>query len=100
MPAVVAIGMQNNAQHTLNGADLGKSFVTGTLFSLGRSIANWGIGKGGAILAVEFALAWFAFIVGAVTGTLVLQRFGLDAALSVSGAAILMFALVAKRAGV
>ncbi len=100
LPAVVAMGMQNNAQHTLNGADLGKSFVTGTLFSLGRSIADWVIGKGGAILAVEFALAWSAFFAGAVTGTLVLQRFGLVEALSISGAAILMFAVAAKRAGV
>lgn len=96
---VVAMGMQNNAQHTLNGADLGKSFVTGTLFGCGRSLALWVVGKGGSAAPLEFAGAWLSFILGAVAGTSALDIIGLPAALSLASAAILIFAFAASRAG-
>jgi uncharacterized membrane protein YoaK (UPF0700 family) len=96
---VVAMGMQNNAQHTLNGAGLGKSFVTGTLFGCGRSLALWVLGKADSTAALEFAGAWLAFISGVVTGAFALDIIGLPAALSVAGVALLMFAFAASRAG-
>ncbi len=96
---VVAMGMQNNAQHTLNGAGLGKSFVTGTLFGCGRSLALWIVGKAEPTVALAFAGAWLAFISGVVTGAFALDVVGLPAALAAAGAALLIFAFIAGRTG-
>jgi uncharacterized membrane protein YoaK (UPF0700 family) len=84
----VAMGMQNTLHQAVAGADLGKGFITGTLMSLGQSLARLLRGREELARAGQNALAWVAFIAGAVTGTLLFSAVGLTASLGAVAAAV------------
>lgn len=72
-----AMGMQNSAHQRIAGADVGKSYVTGTLFSFGRSLAQLLAGKGGVRPALVLAGSWLALVGGVMAGATALATFGL-----------------------
>ena len=86
-PALVlvalAMGMQNALHQMVAGADVGKGFITGALFALGQSLAQWLHRRAPLAQAASNLLSWLAFIGGAVLGTLTLDGIGLVDALAV-----------------
>ena len=91
LPICVAMGLQNAAHETIAGAELGKSFITGFLFNLGKALAHLAQGRGGAARALAYGASWSAFLLGVVLGSLALGHSGLTGALS--GAAAVLAAL-------
>ncbi|PPD43652.1 MAG: DUF1275 family protein [Methylocystis sp.] len=84
----IAMGLQNALHRSILGADVGRSFVTGTLFNLGQSIARLARSPQEIYTAALNAASWFAFILGAVLGAHALAAFGLGDSL-VFGLAVL-----------
>jgi len=85
----VAMGMQNAVHQLIAGADVGRSFITGALFSLGQSLAKVLSGKEGASLtALVLALSWIAFVFGVVLGSLAFTALGLQLSLVVGIGAV------------
>jgi uncharacterized membrane protein YoaK (UPF0700 family) len=79
-----AMGMQNAVHQLVSGADIGRGFITGALFSLGQSLAKAVSGEDGALrTAMVLALSWLAFVFGGVIGTLTFAAVGLQCALAV-----------------
>jgi|HubBroStandDraft_6_1064221.scaffolds.fasta_scaffold72646_3 uncharacterized membrane protein YoaK (UPF0700 family) len=79
----LAMGAQNTLHQIVAGADVGKGFITGTLFALGQSLAFWLRRRKPISQAASNLLSWLAFIGGAAVGTLVLGAIGLIAVLAV-----------------
>jgi uncharacterized membrane protein YoaK (UPF0700 family) len=79
----LAMGAQNTLHQIVVGADVGKGFITGTLFALGQSLAFWLRRRKPISQAASNLLSWLAFIGGAAVGTLVLGAIGLIAVLAV-----------------
>src|SRR5580704_17443199 len=79
----LAMGAQNTLHQIVAGADVGKGFITGTLFALGPSLAFWLRRRKPISQAASNLLSWLAFIGGAAVGTLVLGAIGLIAVLAV-----------------
>lgn len=77
----VAMGMQNAMHQLISGADVGRSFITGALSSLGQSLAQLLGGKGCVRRTLVLAASWLAFVFGAVAGSFVLATVGLLPAL-------------------
>lgn len=75
------MGMQNTAHQVVNGADIGKSFVTGTLFSFGQSLVRVLMGRANARECAGYGLSWVAFILGVALGAVAVGAFGLAGAL-------------------
>jgi Predicted membrane protein len=98
--ALVALtmGMQNTLHQTIAGADIGKSFITGTLFALGESLARTFRKRGNFAKAGQNALSWVVFIAGVATGSLVLAAIGIAGCLAVI-ASVLLVTIVATAAG-
>jgi uncharacterized membrane protein YoaK (UPF0700 family) len=84
----VTMGMQNVLHQTINGTDVGKSFITGTLFALGQSLARLQQGVNELDRVVSNLLSWGAFVGGATLGATALAVFGLSICLAVAGALI------------
>ncbi len=95
LPLAAAMGMQNTIHQTVHGADIGKSFVTGALFSLGQSLALALRGRASAGTCAFYALSWALFVTGAALGATLLIRVGLEMAVAGAGAALLLLGLLA-----
>ena len=84
LPVVLAMGMQNVLHRTIGGADAGKTFVTGVLFSLGQSIAHALSGKGRLIESGLLLASWLCFVGGAAAGGLAMAQLPLVEALAIA----------------
>lgn len=98
LPVAFAMGMQNTLHQVVAGADLGKSFITGALFSLGQSLARWARGRASIVQPAAHLLSWTVFIGGAALGAIVFVATGLAAALGCAAAALAV-AVAATSAG-
>lgn len=78
LPAVFAMGLQNAISGRVAGTDIGRSFVTGALFGLGRGIAQALLGEGPWRVPGLFLASWSTFVSGAVAGALALDALGLS----------------------
>jgi uncharacterized membrane protein YoaK (UPF0700 family) len=76
----------------IEGADVGKSFITGALFGLGQALCELVRGRKSAKEAVAYAVSWTAFVVGVVAGSNAILAFGL--AISLSAVSLTMALLV------
>ncbi|BAF90157.1 protein of unknown function [Azorhizobium caulinodans ORS 571] len=92
------MGMQNTAHQVVDGADIGKSFVTGTLFSFGQSLVRALLGRASARECADYALSWVAFICGVALGAVVVSGFGLVEAIA-AVLAVLTLTAAGLRAG-
>lgn len=94
LPLAVAMGLQNLARHQVAGAQLGGTFITGTLVGLGQAIAA---GEGRAIAAQ--AAGWLALAAGIVAGAVAMAGPGPAPALAGLAALLLLAAgtLAARR---
>ena len=90
-----AMGMQNSLHQIVAGADVGRGFITGVLFSLGQSLARMKNGDGQGRRALSSLFSWSAFVLGAVAGAFSLSYVGLVACLgmAVTVAVVVMICL-------
>lgn len=93
MMVTSAMGMQNVLHQSFAAADMGKGFITGSLFSLGQSLAR----KGGAALAAHDSFSWLAFLIGVVLGGVSFSHIGLYPSLAVT--ALLIAGMIAATKG-
>lgn len=101
LPISVAMGMQNTLRQLVGRADVGKSFVTGSLFGAGQSLARALTGKAPAAEWLAFLAAWLAFVAGAAGGAYALHRSSLIANLACMTALLaVLAALTAPARGV
>ncbi|MFG1399570.1 YoaK family protein [Roseixanthobacter pseudopolyaromaticivorans] len=84
----IAMGMQNSAHQVVLGADVGKSFVTGALFSFGQSLVAAAKGRVRPMECAIYGLSWLTFIAGVALGALTVNAFGLFEALAILVAAL------------
>lgn len=89
----LAMGLQNTLHQVVSGADIGKGFLTGALFSLGQSIARVFRDRSELAKGAQNGLSWIAFVGGAALGTITLASIGLTAALTVM--ALVLLAMIA-----
>ncbi|MBN9511351.1 MAG: DUF1275 family protein [Alphaproteobacteria bacterium] len=94
LPVAFAMGLQNAIYQVAIGTDTGKSFITGTLFGVGGSLAKFVLGKGHGVQAGIHALSWRAFTGGVVRGACSLAWLGFDAALVLVAGVLAMVAVV------
>lgn len=80
--AAVAMGMQNTQHQAVAGADVGKGFVTGSLFALGESLVRCLQGRARIFQALSNLLAWGAFVTGVLMGAHTLSVIGLSMSLA------------------
>jgi uncharacterized membrane protein YoaK (UPF0700 family) len=102
LPVCVAMGMQNACHRNIAGADVGKGFVTGSLYGIGQALAKVIRGQTGGAQATVYAVTWACFVAGVVTGGLALAGLGLREALLIGGAALVALtvgALIHERRG-
>lgn len=92
----VAMGMQNTMHQSIAGADIGRSFITGTLFNLGQAISRRLRNRGVAGAIASNFVSWLAFVFGAALGTLSLSWLGLTVSLSVCAGTILVLLLSSR----
>ncbi|MFG1422760.1 YoaK family protein [Roseixanthobacter liquoris] len=84
----IAMGMQNSAHQVVQGADVGKSFVTGALFSFGQSLVAAAKGRVRPMECAIYGLSWLTFVAGVALGALTVTAFGLFEALAILVAAL------------
>lgn len=84
-----SMGLQNAMHQVVAGADVGKSFITGILFNLGRSLSQLFSRKGNMRQLAATAFSWVAFVSGATLGALAVGAFGLDICLAAATATML-----------
>ena len=99
LPVAFAMGLQNAIYQVAIGADTGKSFITGTLFGVGGSLAKFVLGKGHGVQAGIHALSWSSFAGGVVLGAFGLGWVGFDAALGIVTLVVAMVALMVAVGG-
>jgi uncharacterized membrane protein YoaK (UPF0700 family) len=75
----MAMGTQNAALRSDRGDRIGGTFVTGTVFGLGETLALWSLGRSGPRPALRHAVAWFALAFGAAAGAWAFSAYGLFA---------------------
>jgi uncharacterized membrane protein YoaK (UPF0700 family) len=79
-----AMGMQNAVHQLISGADVGRSFITGALFSLGQALAKVVEGNKDERRTIGvLVLSWLAFVFGVVIGSLTFAAVGLQLSLMV-----------------
>ncbi|HEY6630243.1 MAG TPA: YoaK family protein [Rhizobiaceae bacterium] len=88
VPVAGAMGMQNVLHQVVAGADVGKGFITGSLFGLGQSLARFVLGRGQGATAFQYGWSWLSFIAGVSTGALAYGALGLSSALGVVAIAL------------
>ncbi len=76
LPIVVAMGMQNALRQMVGHAVVGRSFVTGALFSSGQSLARSLFGAAPRTEWLVFLTSWIGFVLGAAGGAYALLRAG------------------------
>jgi uncharacterized membrane protein YoaK (UPF0700 family) len=89
-PLAIAMGTQNAALRTQRGQRIGGTFVTGTVFGLGETLALWCLGLGGPRPALRHALGWSALAAGAAAGTWAFSGYGLLALTVPAGCVLTM----------
>lgn len=90
LPLALAMGMQNLARQAAGPAQLGGTFITGTLVGLGQALASAEWRAAGAQGA-----AWLALVAGIVAGAIAM---GAGAAPALAGVTLLMLILAATVA--
>lgn len=98
LPVAIAMGMQNALRQQVGRADVGKTFVTGALFSAGQSLARALTGKAPRAEWLAFLATWIAFVLGAAGGAYALHRTSFAATLYATAAALAFLALAATPA--
>lgn len=93
LPVCVAMGMQNAIPRSVSGVAIGRSFVTGELFGIGRSLALALRDRGQFKQAAIHAASWLTIVLGAIGGATSLTQFGLAPCLG--ACAVVLFALMA-----
>jgi uncharacterized membrane protein YoaK (UPF0700 family) len=79
-----AMGMQNAVHQLISGADVGRSFITGALFSLGQALAKVVEGNKDERRTIGvLVLSWLAFVFGVVIGSLTFTAVGFQLSLMV-----------------
>ena len=98
LPITVAMGMQNVLRQQVGRADVGKTFVTGALFSAGQSLARALTGRAPRVEWLAFLATWIAFVLGAAGGAYALHRTSFAATLYATAAVLAVLAIVAAPA--
>jgi oxalate decarboxylase len=91
LPVAAAMGMQNALRQQVGRADVGKTFVTGALFSAGQSLARALRGDAPRAEWLAFLATWVAFVLGAAGGAYALYRS--DLLTNLCGLAVLLAVL-------
>lgn len=97
LPIALAMGMQNAAHQVIHGSDTGKTFITGTLVSVGQALAQMLLGRGRAAEAATNLASWCAFVLGVFFGAVTLAVLGLNRALIIASATLAILVLLAWR---
>jgi len=97
LPIALAMGMQNATQQVIHGSDTGKTFITGTLVSLGQALAKTLLGRARAADAAASLASWCAFVSGVLLGAVSLTGLGLNHALQIATATIGILIVIAWR---
>lgn len=74
LPVAAAMGMQNTLRQLVGRANVGNSFVTGSLFNAGQSLARALTGAAPRAEWLAYLAAWTAFILGSAGGAYALYR--------------------------
>jgi uncharacterized membrane protein YoaK (UPF0700 family) len=98
LPVAVAMGMQNNLRQLVGRADVGKTFVTGSLFSAGQSLARALTGRAPRAEWLAHLSNWLAFFLGAAGGAYALHRSNLLSNLYAIAALLALLALLTAPA--
>jgi oxalate decarboxylase len=98
LPITIAMGMQNALRQPIGRADVGKTFVTGALFSSGQSLARALTGVAPRTEWLAFLATWIAFVLGAAGGAYALQRSSLLTNLYALAALLAFLALLTTPA--
>lgn len=88
VPVAGAMGMQNVLHQVIAGADVGKGFVTGSLFGLGQSLARFALGRGQGAAAFQHGWSWLSFVAGVSAGAMAYGALGLPSALGMVAIAL------------
>jgi len=97
LPIALAMGMQNAAHQMIHGSDTGKTFITGTLVSLGQALAKTLLGHARAADAAASLASWCAFVAGVFLGAVSLTGLGLNHALQIATAIMGILIVIAWR---
>lgn len=81
VPVAGAMGMQNVLHQLVRGVDVGKGFITGSLFGLGQSLARVAMGQAQGAAAFQNGWSWVSFVTGVSVGATVFHALGLPSAL-------------------
>lgn len=92
LPVCMAMGMQNAIPRSVSGVAIGRSFVTGELFGIGRSVALALRDRSQLKQAAIHGVSWLTIVLGAISGPVSLTKFGLAPCLGAS--ALALFALM------
>jgi oxalate decarboxylase len=98
LPVAAAMGMQNHLRQLVGRADVGKTFVTGSLFSAGQSLARALTGKAPRAEWLAHLSNWLAFFLGAAGGAYALHRSSLLSNLYAIAALLALLALLTAPA--
>ncbi|MEK1869403.1 MAG: YoaK family protein [Ensifer adhaerens] len=89
------MGMQNVMHRDISGTDAGKSFITGSLFGLGQSLARVLTKRAKLAPACVNAVSWLSFIGGVGCGALSFTYWGVIPSLTLASLVLVfMFILV------
>jgi oxalate decarboxylase len=97
LPIAAAMGAQNAAHRLIHGADTGRTFVTGTLVSLGRALAQGIRGRPFGAEALTNLSSWLAFVSGVIAGAVSLPALGLVNSLALATSGLAALAALALR---
>ncbi len=100
LPVAAAMGMQNDLRQRAAHADVGKTFVTGSLFGAGQSLARALTGKAPRAEWLAHLSSWLAFFLGATGGAYALHRSNLLSNLyAIAALLVFLAALTAPARG-
>lgn len=88
LPVCIAMGMQNAIPRSVSGIAIGRSFVTGELFGVGRALALALQDRSQLGQAAIHGASWLTIVLGAITGAASLTQFGLVSCLAASALAL------------
>ncbi len=95
LPFTIAMGLQNTAQVSVNNTVIGKSFVSGMLYTLGVSLSRLVQGKGNWKDPSLVVISWLCFISGSIIGTFSLMMYSFTTTVAIlSGFVIILIAFL------
>ena len=94
LPVCIAMGMQNAIPRYVDGIEIGRSFVTGALFNVGKTMSLAVYDRKYLKEVAIHGASWLALVVGAVCGSASLAQFGLLSSLGVCVSVILGITLL------